>query len=154
MPMCSLLHFHDHPWDYLTVTHVWSCQLTFHWCLVCVCVCVAVHQLWSPVPATVFLIIRRLVLRYIFKFSLHLCHIWYATLYTVDTQKAFAKLKGVCVCVCIKSLQSCLTLWDSVDCSPPDSSAHGILQARILEWVAKCPSWYGNIQRCVLSLVI
>ena len=33
-------------------------------------------------------------------------------------------------------LQSCLTLCDSVDCSPPSSSAHGIVPARILEWVA------------------
>ena len=32
--------------------------------------------------------------------------------------------------------QSCLTLCNSVDCSPPGSSVHGILQARILEWVA------------------
>ena len=32
--------------------------------------------------------------------------------------------------------QSCLTLCDPVDYSPPDSSIHGILQARILEWVA------------------
>ena len=32
--------------------------------------------------------------------------------------------------------QSCLTLCDPVDCSPPGSSVHGILQARILEWVA------------------
>ena len=32
--------------------------------------------------------------------------------------------------------QSCLTLRDPMDCSPPDSSIHGILQARILEWVA------------------
>ena len=32
--------------------------------------------------------------------------------------------------------QSCLTLCDPMDCSPPDFSAHGILQARILEWVA------------------
>ena len=32
--------------------------------------------------------------------------------------------------------QSCLTLWDPMDCSPPGSSAHGILQVRILEWVA------------------
>ena len=31
---------------------------------------------------------------------------------------------------------SCLTVSDSMDCSPPGSSAHGILQARILEWVA------------------
>ena len=33
--------------------------------------------------------------------------------------------------------QSCPTLWDPVDCSLPGSSVHGILQARILEWVAK-----------------
>ena len=35
-----------------------------------------------------------------------------------------------------KSLQSCLTLCDPMDYSPPGSSVHGILQARILEWVA------------------
>ena len=32
-------------------------------------------------------------------------------------------------------IQSCLTFCDLMDCSPPGSSAHGILQARILEWV-------------------
>ena len=32
--------------------------------------------------------------------------------------------------------QWCLTLCDSMDCSPPGSSIHWILQARILEWVA------------------
>ena len=32
--------------------------------------------------------------------------------------------------------QSCPTLCDPVDCSPPGSSVHGILQARVLEWVA------------------
>ena len=32
--------------------------------------------------------------------------------------------------------QLCLTLCDLVDCSSPGSSVHGILQARILEWVA------------------
>ena len=31
--------------------------------------------------------------------------------------------------------QLCPTLCDPMDCSPPDSSIHGILQARILEWV-------------------
>ena len=35
-----------------------------------------------------------------------------------------------------KSLQSCPTLSDPVDCSPPGSSVHGLLQARIMEWVA------------------
>ena len=42
----------------------------------------------------------------------------------------------VCACVCAKSLQSCPTLCDPMDYSRPASSAHGILQARILEWVA------------------
>jgi len=32
--------------------------------------------------------------------------------------------------------QSCATLCDPIDCSPPGSSIHGIFQARILEWVA------------------
>ena len=35
-----------------------------------------------------------------------------------------------------KSLPSCRTLCDPKDCSPPGSSVHGILQARILHWVA------------------
>ena len=35
-----------------------------------------------------------------------------------------------------KSLQSCPTLCDSMDCSLPGFSVHGILQARTLEWVA------------------
>ena len=39
-----------------------------------------------------------------------------------------------------KSHQSCLTLCDPVDESPPDFSVPGILQARILEWVATASS--------------
>ena len=35
-----------------------------------------------------------------------------------------------------KSLQSCLTLCDPIDGSPPSSPIPGILQARTLEWVA------------------
>ena len=41
-------------------------------------------------------------------------------------------------CMKVKSesavAQSCLTLSDPMDCSPPGSSVHGILQARVLEW--------------------
>ena len=40
------------------------------------------------------------------------------------------------ISVCAKSLQLCTALCDPMDCSPSDSSVHGILQARILEWVA------------------
>ena len=46
---------------------------------------------------------------------------------------AYILIKHICVC---EVSQSCPTLCDPVDCSPPGSSVHGILQARILEWVA------------------
>jgi len=46
----------------------------------------------------------------------------------------------VCVCVCVRTharlLQSCLTLCYPMDCSPPGSTVHRILQARIVEWIA------------------
>ena len=42
----------------------------------------------------------------------------------------------VLVKVKVLAAQSCPTLWDPVDRSPPGSSVHGLLQARILEWVA------------------
>ena len=42
--------------------------------------------------------------------------------------------------VCAKSLQSCLTLCDPVDCSPLGPSIHGILQARFLERIAMTSS--------------
>ena len=50
----------------------------------------------------------------------------------------------VYACACSKSLQSCLTLYDPVNCSPPNFFVHGILQARILEWVA-LPSPPGDL---------
>ena len=64
-------------------------------------------------------------------------------------------------CVCVpQSLQSCLTLCSPLGCSPPGPSVHGILQARILEWVAM-PSSRGSSQprdrthiSCVSCVVI
>ena len=44
-----------------------------------------------------------------------------------------------------KLLQMCLTLCDSMDYSPLGSSIHGILQARILEWIT-IPSSRGSSQ--------
>ena len=48
---------------------------------------------------------------------------------------------GMHVC----SVALVMSLWDSMNCSPPGSSVHGILQARILEWVAM-PSSRGSSQ--------
>ena len=57
-----------------------------------------------------------------------------------------------------KSLQLCLFVCDPIDCSPPGSFVHGILQARKLEWVAMPSSW-GSSQprdhtRISMSLVL
>ena len=38
--------------------------------------------------------------------------------------------------VAVLVTQFCPTVWDPTDCSPPGSSVHGILQERILEWIA------------------
>ena len=48
-----------------------------------------------------------------------------------------------CAAAAAKSLQSCLTLCDPIDSSPPGSAVPGILQARTLEWVAIffCNAW-------------
>ena len=43
--------------------------------------------------------------------------------------------------------QSCPTLGDPMDCSPPGSSVHGILQARMLEWVAISSSRGSSLPR-------
>ena len=51
------------------------------------------------------------------------------------------------VCERAKSLQSCLSLCEPMDCSPLGSSVHGILQAWILKWVAM-PSSRGFSQPC------
>ena len=67
--------------------------------------------------------------------------------------------KEMLTCICIftlscpgdstiaiyKSLQLCPSLCDPIDCSPPSSSVHGILQARILWWVVM-PSSRGSSQ--------
>ena len=52
-------------------------------------------------------------------------HINWSTLWKICIPRIHAKL-----------LQSCPTLCDPMDCSPPGSSVQGILQARTLEWVA------------------
>ena len=48
-------------------------------------------------------------------------------------------------CARAKLLQSCLTLCDPMDCTLPGSSAHGILQARILD-LAALPFSRGSSQ--------
>ena len=56
----------------------------------------------------------------------------------------------VCVCVCVsvrERVQSCPTLCDPIDGNPSGSSVRGILQARILEWVAISSSRASSLPR-------
>ena len=88
--------------------------------------------------------------------------IWRCHLRVLDTESDEQLL--MCsfhiVCVCAESLQSCLTLYDHMDYSLPGSSVHGILQARILEWVAmpssRGSSWPRNRTRisCIVSCIV
>ena len=59
----------------------------------------------------------------------------------------------MCVCVCVHTCmcacsvtQSCPTLCDPMNCSPPGSSVHGIFQVGILEWVAIPSSIYTHMR--------
>ena len=58
-------------------------------------------------------------------------------------------ISSTVIVLCAQLLQSCLILGDAMDCSPPSSSVHGILQTTILELVA-APSFRGFSQ-CFLN---
>ena len=65
------------------------------------------------------------------------CHSW--TLYDIFLMSKVIKAIFIClvgVQCSVLAAQSCPTLCDPMDCSPPGSSVHGIFQARLLEWVA------------------
>ena len=55
-----------------------------------------------------------------------------------NSSSTTAVLRGgrVCVCVCVCMLSCVQLFYNPMDCSPLSSSVRGILQARILEWVA------------------
>ena len=82
------------------------------------------HQCWSWLP---FPTLEDLPNPGIEPKSLHLLH-WQTDSLTLCHPGSTA--------VAAKSLQSCLTLCDPIDGSPPGSPVPGILQARTLEWVA------------------
>ena len=69
-----------------------------------------------------------------------------------DKHYAFHLYGVLAAATAAKSLQSCPTLCDPIDGSPPGSSVHGILQARTLEWVAISSSNAGKWKVKVKSL--
>ena len=77
-------------------------------------------------------------------FQLHLIPFSHSLTFSMYVSLDLKYLLGtVHVCVCTKSLQLCLMLCTCINCSPPGSSAHGIFQARILEWIPM-PSYRGS----------
>ena len=54
-------------------------------------------------------------------------------------------------CVCVLVAQLCPTLCNPMDCSLPSSSVHGILQARVLEWVAT-PFSRKSVYSCSINI--
>ena len=71
-------------------------------------------------------------------------HILFSTYQSIQNSSHSKLLKFTIIhyhSFCVPSVtQSCATLCDSMDCSLPGSSVHGILQTRILEWVATSSS--------------
>ena len=73
----------------------------------------------------------------------------YCILKRISCKCKLSNIQNIYISVCMhaKSLQLCPALCDPMDHSPPGSSVHGILQARILEWVA-CPCLWEGLPRC------
>ena len=65
------------------------------------------------------------------RYHLQLIRYEYAIVFEININYLWKKVK-----VKVLVTQSCPTLCDPLDCSPPGPSVHGILQASILEWVA------------------
>ena len=93
------------------------------------------------------------------------CASLFIFLYLLPRSRIF-EVSCVCVCVCVcarvftralSNSVTCSTLCNFMDCSLPDSSVHGVFQARILEWVAipfsrgssepRDKAWVSNIGR-------
>ena len=69
--------------------------------------------------------------------------LWVASTLDPSSQSSLPPV-AMYVMVCA---QSCLTLCNTLDCSPPGSSVHGILPTRILEWVAIASSKWTSLPR-------
>ena len=90
----------------------------------------------------------------------HKADTWYNSINTIYhrlvlQEAPFTGIKGLtaysaAAAAAAKALQSCPTLWDPIDDSPPGSTVPGILQARTLEWVAIS---FSNAWKWSLSVV-
>ena len=110
--------------------------------------------LWSSRSLRPFLYSSSLYSFYLFLISASVRSKWYDHLHECSlTLSNFLEVMSAAAAA--KSLQSCPTLWDPIDGSPPGSSVPGILQARKLEWVAISFSnaWKWKVKVKLLSHV-
>ena len=112
----SLSFFFSVTWKifFLVLLTLSSFQYRYLRALVSVCVCVCVHV----------------------RVHVHVCM-------HVCVHACMSMCACACACVCVLLLQSCPTFYNPMNCSPPASSVHEILQARILVWVTM-PSSRGS----------
>ena len=120
---------------FIIFTHSGTCQM-FQWAFM-IYTWMSIKVLWvnkifSSLFPENFLLLLSLINR------LENPHIFYLIYINSDNNKRIHLL-----CVHAKSIQLCLALCCPVDSSPPGSSVHGILKARILEWV-DMPSSKGS----------
>ena len=84
-----------------------------------------------PFIRPIFLIVRR---AYTCVSVIKYCHCWHW--HIKSKQEEYWQIQWGANIYDIEVTQSCLTLCHPMDCGLPDSSVHGIFQARVLEWVA------------------
>ena len=113
-------------------------------------VCVPTSLLTVSLPLFIvsFLVFAFLIYFYFMYFTVLLASFPFSVILIpfleLDGRNIWEKQNKECMClcaylyiyVCVKVDQLCPTLCDPMDCSLPGSSAHGILQTRILRWVA------------------
>ena len=91
----------------------------------------------SPFPLALLFLSSPVSVLHIFLSYFSLCFLCVLSVFLCPSLR-------LCAALCLVA-QSCPTLFNHMDCSPPGSSVHGIFLARILEWVAM-PSSRGSSQ--------
>ena len=117
-----------------------KCYLRYFCCCSAAKLCPTLSTSWTTCSTPGFLVLHSLPELTVFltysKSSQYL-NAQFITIFSYFKNMAYINFIVIFyVYVCANSLQLCLTLWDPMDGSSPGSSVLGILQARILEWVA------------------
>ena len=98
------------------------------------------HQVFIPSPAVIVQVLQQPHERHLVflvpQTSLVLKTFFFVFFFAFYLSHPLSRPHPAAAAAAAKSLQSCLTLCDPIDSSPPGSPVPGILQARTLEWVA------------------